>query len=103
MSAEVKDVFMKVFEIKGFKGFVLFLLTSVVMLSLMIFLPVSFCWVTWNAVVGEIFHGPMISFWQAILLTAIVGLALYIVFQPEISFQFKRVESSDELDKKKLK
>lgn len=89
---------MRTFEIKGFWGFVLFAVTSLIVISLLVLLPVSFFWVSWNAIVGEVFHGPMISFWQAILLTAIFAVAFKIVFQPQISFQIKRVKSPDDLD-----
>jgi hypothetical protein len=96
---------MRTFEIKGFWGFILFGLMSLVALILALTLPISFVWVAWNAFVGELFHGPMIAFWQAAILTAILAIAFKIVFQPQISFQIKRVKSPDDLDKhlRKLK
>lgn len=90
---------MKTFEIKGFWGFLFFTVVSLVLLAVAIALPISFVWVCWNAVVGEICSGPMIEFWQAAILTAAIGVALYILFQPQISFQVKRVKSPEDLEK----
>lgn len=90
---------MKTFEIKGFWGFVVFGLMSLLMLSVAVTLPVSFVWVAWNAFVGEIFHGPMLTFWEAALLTAIIAVSLKIIFQPQISFQIKRIKGPDDVNK----
>lgn len=90
---------MRTFEIKGFWGFILFAVMGVAALAVVLGLPISFIWIAWNAIVGDVFHGPLIAFWQAIILTAIFAVAFRIIFQPQISFQFKRVKSPDELDK----
>ncbi len=90
---------MRTFEIKGFWGFITFTIFGLLALTVAISLPVSVIWVIWNAIIGEIFHGPMIAFWQAGLLTAIFAIILKIMFQPQISFQVKRVKTSEELDK----
>lgn len=90
---------MKTFEIKGFWGFIIFTVVSLVVLSLAVTIPISISWVTWNAIIGEVLHGPMIEFWQAAILTAAIAVACQIVFQPQISVNVKRVKSPDELDK----
>ncbi len=88
---------MKTFEVKGFWGFLLFSIVSILLVSAVVTLPISFTWVAWNAIVGEAFNGPLIEFWQAIILTAAIGVAFKIIFQPQISIQVKRVKSPDEL------
>lgn len=96
---------MKTFEIKGFWGFVFFTIVGITLLLLIISIPVTFVWVGWNAIVGEVFHGPMIEFWQAAILTAAIAVTCKIIFQPQISVQFKRVKSQEEIEKqlRKLK
>lgn len=96
---------MKTYEIKGFWGFLFFTLVSGALLLLVIAIPVSFTWVAWNAIVGEVFHGPMIEFWQAIILTAAIAVAFQILLKPRLFIQVKRVKSPDELQKqlRKLK
>lgn len=96
---------MKTFEIKGFWGFVFFAVISLLILTAVVTVPISFVWVSWNAIVGEVFKGPMIAFWQAAILTAILAISFHIVFQPQVSFQVKRVKTPDDLEKhiRKLK
>src|SRR5689334_22074198 len=90
---------MKMVEIKGFWGFISFACMGLLMLGVAVVLPVSFIWVAWNAFVGEMFHGPMIAFWQAMILTASIAVSLIIIFQRQVSFQIKRVKSPEELEK----
>src|SRR5689334_20116171 len=90
---------MKTFEIKGFWGFLFFAFMSIVILFITATLPVAFTWVAWNAFVGELFHGPLIDLWQAVILAAILGISLMLLFQPKVSFQIKRVQSPEELEK----
>lgn len=90
---------MKTIEIKGFWGFVGFAVMSLLFFVAIMGIPVSVTWVIWNALVGEVFHGPMIAFWQAAILTTIFAVAFKIIFQPQISFQVKRVKNPEDLDK----
>ncbi len=90
---------MKTFEIKGFWGFVLFAIVAIVAVSLAVAVPITMTWVSWNALVFELFQGPEIAFWQAALLTTIIAVSLKIIFQPQISFQVKRVKSPEDLNK----
>jgi len=89
---------MKAIEIRGFFGLLLFIAMAIVTVILAITIPSTVTWVTWNAIIGELFRGPMIHFWQAIILTAILGIAVKLIFQPQINFQFKRVSSPEELE-----
>ncbi len=91
---------MRTYEIKGFWGFILFTLVSLSLLTVIIVVPVGATWITWNAIVGDVCHGPIIAFWQAALLTASMAIAFKIIFQPQISFQIKKVKSVDPTDKK---
>ena len=87
---------MKTIEVKGFWGFLFFSLAGLLALAVVVSVPISVVWVSWNAFVGEVFQGPMISFWQASILTAIIAVTCQIVFQPQISFQVKRIKTPDE-------
>jgi hypothetical protein len=89
---------MKAVEIRGFFGMVLFIAMALGTLILAITIPSTVTWVTWNAIIGELFRGPMIHFWQAIILTTIIGIVVKLIFQPQINFQFKRVTSAEELE-----
>lgn len=90
---------MKSFEVKGFWSLVVLVVLALIALAVAITFPVSFVWVLWNALVGEMFHSPMISFWQAGILTLALAVAFKIVFQPEIGFEVKAFRSKEEAEK----
>ncbi len=89
---------MKTFEVKGFWGFTGFIFMASMAVLVGASVPISVTWITWNALVSDIFSGPTIAFWQAALLTAAFAVAFKIVFQPEIAIHIKRVKSAEELE-----
>ena len=89
---------MQVFQIKGLSGLVMFVLalTGVFLLSIM--LPSSFMMVLWNAVVFEGFSGPEITLGQGLLLWVAVLILIKLFLNPQISFHFKKMEGSEDMD-----
>ena len=85
---------MRTVEIKGFRGLLAFVAIALLVGSMAVAIPVSVVWVTWNAMIGELLHGPMLAFWQAIVLTAILAITYKLLFQPQISLQVKRVKNA---------
>ncbi len=90
---------MQLFQIKGFRGLAMFLLSMAALLCVFVLLPASFMMVLWNAVVLEGFHGPSIGMVQGALLWAATLIVLKLVLNPQISFEFKKVSNPKDIDK----
>lgn len=90
---------MRVFQIKGFSGFLMFFLAMLGVVSVFILLPTAFVMVFWNALVFETMRGPEINLGQAALLWAALLLTLYLVLKPQFSLQFKRVSDPADIER----
>lgn len=86
---------MKIIELKGFKGLLAFVLLMALSFVIMMGLPSLVVWITWNALVGECLHGPMFSFLQAFLLTAILFVLGQIILQPKWQLELRKTDPSD--------
>lgn len=90
---------MQVFEVKGFTGFVKLVAAIVGVLFVFIALPSLFLMVAWNAIVFEGFQGPLIDWYQGVLLWLIMAVAFKVIFNPEIHLEFKKIDDPKNLDK----
>jgi hypothetical protein len=81
---------MHVFQIKGFTGLVVAVLSIVAVLAVVLLGPAAFFMVLWNALVFEGLRGPEIDLLQGFLLWGAVMVAIKMIFQPEIKLQFQQ-------------
>lgn len=86
---------MNMIEIKGFKGWVMFLLSALASIALAIGLPSAFMMTLWNAVVFEGFRGPEIGFLQGVLLWIAAGIAFKLIANPEIVVEFHKMDDTN--------
>jgi len=84
---------MKTIEVKGFWGILAFVIAMLVTVALLLLVPSLVVWVSWNALVGEMMHGPMFSFIQAVLFTAILFVLNQIVFRPQWNLELRKTDS----------
>lgn len=84
--------FMKVFEIKGIAGLLVFLGSVLLTLALVLIIPAAFMMVLWNAMVFELLGGPEIGLLQGMLLWVATAIVFKLVFNPQIEFEFKKMD-----------
>ena len=92
---------MHIFHIKGFSGFLMFLMAALATLFLVVGLPSIFMTVLWNATVFEAFQGPEVTLFQGFLLWVIAVILIKLIFQPEIHLEFQKLEPPNDLDDNK--
>jgi len=90
---------MQVYEVKGIAGLAKLGLAIAGLVGILFVLPSLFMMVLWNAVVFEGLNGPLIGFFQSVLLWLMFCVAFKLVFQPEIHLEFKKVTDPKDLDK----
>ena len=92
---------MQVYEIKGFTGLLSFILAVLALVVLLVIVPAFVMQVFWNAIVFEGLGGPAMSLLQGGLLWAECLILFKLVANPQISFQFKKVnDTPPDADKK---
>lgn len=89
----------KVFQIHGLTG-LLFL--GIVMSGLFcgfVLFPIWIIMIGWNSMVGTVYSGPVIDYYQATLLWAFIVLCFYLVLKNSISI---KIHKSDHLEEENL-
>ncbi len=86
---------MHVFHIKGFSGFLMFLLATISAIVVLIGIPSAFMMVLWNAVVFEGFGGPEFNYVQGMLLFGLSFCTFMAIFRPEVQLEFKNAADPD--------
>ncbi len=89
---------MQIYQVKGFKGALAFGLAVVGVAILSVLLPSFLAQVFWNAIVFEGFSGPEIGLLQGALLWAAVLILFKLIANPQISFQFKKMNDHNDSD-----
>ncbi|EKE02514.1 MAG: hypothetical protein ACD_20C00375G0003 [uncultured bacterium] len=92
----------KVIQIHGLSGL---LILGVVVTGLFCGFVIFPVWVimnAWNAIVGDILHGPVINYFQAVLLWSAVALMFYIGLKNSISIKIQKEDYPDPKDIKDI-
>ncbi len=89
---------MQIYQIKGFKGLLAFILAVVGVAILSVLLPSFIAQVFWNAIVFEGLGGPEIGLLQGALLWSASLILFKLVANPQISFQFKKMKDPNDRD-----
>ena len=89
---------MNAFEIKNWQQLVVLVFMTVLLLLTLIGLPNLMTWISWNALVGDLFNGPYISFVQALPLTLSFFGFLYLSVRPQIQLEIHKANSSEEAE-----
>jgi hypothetical protein len=82
---------MRIVHIRGLSGLVVMVAFGLLAVLAALLLPAAFVLVLWNAFVFEGMGGPEIALGQAVLLWSAVLALLNLIFQPQFSFEFKRI------------
>ena len=83
----------KVFQIHGLSGLLVVGFISTCMFCGFIIFPVWAVMTGWNQIIANNFQGPLINYFQAALLWAIVIISVYLTFKNSISI---KVHTSNE-------
>lgn len=89
---------MQIYQIKGFKGALTFALAAIGVAILSVLLPSFLAQVFWNAIVFEGFNGPEIGLIQGALLWCISLILFKLIANPQVSFQFKKMNDPNDTD-----
>ena len=87
---------MSAFEVKNFRDLLMLLGLVLFVLAVAIGLPTAFTWITWNALVGDLFQGPYIAFVEAIPLALFGYVVLLLISRPEIKFEVHQTKSPED-------
>ena len=92
----------KVVELKGLSGLLIlgFVLTS--LFCGFILLPIWILMNLWNYIVGNMMHGAVINYAQAILLWVAIILSFYLLSKQSFSIKIEQEEFSENTDIKEI-
>lgn len=92
---------MNAFEVKNWQELLLLIVMTLVTLAVLIGLPNALTWVTWNAILGDVFKGPYIDFIQALPLTLAFFIVCGLILKPELKLEIHQSKSPEEMEKAK--
>ncbi len=92
----------KVVQINGLSGILFLVLIVTGLFCGFVIFPIWVIMTVWNAVVSDIFYGPMINYIQAGMLWLLVALVLYLMLKNSVSIKIQRDANLSEEELKEL-
>ncbi|MCK7521100.1 MAG: NAD-dependent DNA ligase LigA [Ignavibacteriales bacterium] len=80
----------KIIQIHGLSGLLMVALIATGLFCGFVIFPIWVIMNAWNAAVGDIFNGPKINYFQAVLLWSAIALSLYLILKNSISIKFQK-------------
>ncbi len=92
----------KVVQINGLSGILFLVLIVTGLFCGFVIFPIWVIMTVWNAVVADIFYGPVINYIQAAMLWILVALVLYLILKNSVSIKIQRDANLSEEELKEL-
>lgn len=92
----------KVVQINGLSGILILGFISTGVFCGFIIFPIWIIMNAWNIVVGEALHGPVINYFQSLLLWFAIILSLYLILRNSISIKIQKEEYLEPKDIKDI-
>ncbi|OGI02023.1 MAG: hypothetical protein A2Y25_03985 [Candidatus Melainabacteria bacterium GWF2_37_15] len=92
----------KVFQIHGLTGLLFVMLIMAGLCFGFILFPIWAIMMGWNGMIGNLYNGPLINYYQASLLWVFIALCVYLFLKNSITIKIHTSESLDEDNIKKI-
>ena len=85
----------KIFQVHGLSGLLVFGFIMAGVFCGFVLFPVWVLMTGWNELVGNVFNGPVINYYQASLLWVFIALCFYLVLRNSISIKIHKTDHFD--------